>query len=61
VPTLVVCGEEDVLTPPADARRLAQGIAGSRLEILPGSGHLPSLEVPEAFTRAVRTFLDGLE
>lgn len=61
VPTLVVCGEEDVLTPPADARRLAQGIAGSRLEILPGSGHLPSLEVPEAFTRVLRSFLDGME
>jgi pimeloyl-ACP methyl ester carboxylesterase len=61
VPTLVVCGEEDVLTPPADARRLAQAIAGSRLEILPGSGHLPSLEVPQDFTRVLRAFLDGLE
>lgn len=61
VPTLVVCGEEDLLTPPADARRLAQGIAGSRLEILPGAGHLPSLETPDDFTRVVRAFLGGLE
>ncbi len=61
VPTLVVCGEEDLLTPPEDARRLARGIAGSRLEVLPGAGHLPSLEAPEAFTRALKSFLDGME
>ena len=53
VPTLVVCGDEDTLTPPAAAETLRDGIPESRLEVLPGAGHLSSLETPEAFDRAV--------
>ena len=51
VPTLVVCGEEDVITPPADAEALHAAIAGSTLELLPKAGHLASVETPEAFNR----------
>jgi pimeloyl-ACP methyl ester carboxylesterase len=56
VPTLVVCGEEDVLTPPAEAEALRAGIRGSTLELIPRAGHLASLESPEAFNRAVEAF-----
>ena len=57
VPTLVVCGEEDVITPPAEAEALRAGIAGSTLELIPKAGHLANLEAPDAFNRALETFL----
>jgi 3-oxoadipate enol-lactonase len=57
VPTLVVCGEEDALTPPADAEALQRGIAGSRLVLIPRAGHLANLEDPDAFNRALLGFL----
>lgn len=60
VPTLVVCGEEDGLTPPADARVLHEGIAGSTLALLPRAGHLSNLEEPDAFNRALLSFLAGV-
>jgi 3-oxoadipate enol-lactonase len=60
VPTLVLCGEEDVLTPPSDSRALQSGISGSRLTILPGAGHLSNLEAPEAFSFALNAFLGEL-
>ena len=57
MPTLVVCGEEDTLTPPADAEALQRGIAGSRLVLVPRAGHLTNLEDPDAFNRALLGFL----
>jgi 3-oxoadipate enol-lactonase len=57
VPTLILVGEEDELTPPEESRRMAEGIPGSRLEILRGAGHLSSLEVPEDFNRVLAEFL----
>jgi len=60
VPTLVVVGEEDVLTPPAEAEALAAGIGGSRLAVIPGAGHLANLENPPAYEEALRGFLGSL-
>jgi 3-oxoadipate enol-lactonase len=60
VPTLVVCGEEDVLTPPAEAQALHAAISGSRLVLVPGAGHLANLERPHAFNAALRDFLGAL-
>lgn len=57
VPTLIVVGEEDVLTPPAEAERLHAAIQGSTLARLPGAGHLSSLETPGAFNAVVAKFL----
>jgi 3-oxoadipate enol-lactonase len=57
VPTLVVVGEEDSLTPPASAEVIAQAVARARLVRIPAAGHLSNLEAPEAFNRAVREFL----
>lgn len=58
LPTRVVVGEADRLTPPALAREIAGLIPGAALSVLPGCGHLPPLEDPEAVTALMRTWLD---
>lgn len=60
VPTLVVVGEEDVLTPPPLARAMAEAIPGARLAVLPGAGHLANLEDVGAFHDALTPFLEEL-
>lgn len=57
VPTLVVVGEEDTLTPPGESRIIADGIPGARLLTLPGAGHLANLEAPAGFNQALLDFL----
>lgn len=57
VPTLVICGEEDVITPRAEAEILQQGIKGAELVMIPKAGHLPSMESPDAFNHALSGFL----
>ena len=52
-PTLVLVGEGDEATPPELAREMAAGIAASRLVIIPDSGHLSTLEQPQAVTAAL--------
>jgi len=59
-PALVVVGEEDRLTPPAEAEKLAAALPDARLVRIPGAGHLANLENPEAFLRALSGFVDGL-
>lgn len=58
VPTLVLVGEEDTLTPLADAIALSSGIAGSRLVTVPNAGHLSPLEQPAVVNAAIAEFLD---
>jgi len=60
VPTLVVVGEEDGLTPPAESEKMAAAVKGARLVKIPGAGHLPCLENPAAFTAALVDFVAGL-
>ena len=60
-PTLVVCGEQDILTPARTHRTLARGIPRSRLVIFPGAGHLVTAELAPRFNRLVGRFLDDLE
>jgi len=57
VPTLVVVGAGDQLTPPAEARRMADGISGAELEVILGAGHLPPLERPSRTRAAMVRFL----
>ena len=45
-PTLVLCGEADRLTPPEHSREIADGVPGARLEIVPGAGHMLTMEQP---------------
>ncbi len=56
--TLVVVGALDAATPPALARELEASIPGARLVEIPGCGHCPALEQPEAFLAAVLPFLE---
>ncbi|HEY5165750.1 MAG TPA: alpha/beta fold hydrolase [Acidimicrobiia bacterium] len=49
IPTLVVGGTADVITPPAESRRLANLIPGARLHLFEGAGHMLMLERTEAF------------
>lgn len=60
VPTLVIVGDEDVLTPPAEARRLCDDIPTARVEILNQAGHLSNLERPAAFNTVMTEFLGRL-
>lgn len=57
VPTLVLVGDEDRLTPPEQAREMAGLIEGARLLEVPDCGHLSTLERPEAVTEALRSWL----
>jgi pimeloyl-ACP methyl ester carboxylesterase len=61
VPTLVVVGTEDVLTPPKDARALAAGIPGARLVEIPAAGHVSAWEQPARFAEALESFAAGLD
>ncbi|MEV5543784.1 alpha/beta hydrolase [Saccharopolyspora shandongensis] len=56
-PALVVVGEEDALTPPENARELADALPGGELVTLPRVGHLSSVETPDAFSDAVRSWI----
>jgi pimeloyl-ACP methyl ester carboxylesterase len=58
-PTLVLVGEGDELTPPHLAEEIAAGVRGARLVSVPDSGHLSTLEQPEAVTQALLAWLRG--
>lgn len=60
IPTLVLVGAEDALTPPALARAMAEAIPGARYAEVPGAGHLAPLEQPLATSRVLMEFLNGL-
>lgn len=60
VPTLVLVGREDILTPPAFSRELARLIPKARLKVVDGA-HGFFIEEAEAFNRAVRAFLRGVK
>ena len=60
VPTLIIVGEEDTLTPPTTAMELADGIPEASIEVLAAAGHLSNLETPTEFTDVVRRFLDRI-
>jgi 3-oxoadipate enol-lactonase len=60
IPTLVMVGAADILTPPEQARAMAEAIPGAQLAIVPGAGHLPPVEQPAATTENLREFLRSL-
>jgi len=57
VPTLVLVGAEDVLTPPDEATTMAAAIPRARLDVIPAAGHLANLEDPSAVNAALQAFL----
>ena len=60
VPTLIVIGEEDILTTVADGELMRQNIAGSQLKVIPKAGHYAPWEQPEAVGAVLRQFLDSV-
>jgi pimeloyl-ACP methyl ester carboxylesterase len=60
VPTLIVVGQEDTITPVAEAQKLAEAVPNAELVIVPRAGHLANLEQPQAFNAAFSNFLSRL-
>ena len=59
-PSLVVVGEKDSITPPADAERMAKALRNAKLVRIPNAAHLSNFEQPEVFNSAVKGFIDVL-
>jgi 3-oxoadipate enol-lactonase len=59
-PTVVIVGEKDALTPPAESEKMAKAVKGAKLVKIPRAGHLSNIENPDAFNRAIGELLDGL-
>jgi 3-oxoadipate enol-lactonase len=57
IPTLVIVGEHDAVTPVSDSETIIEAIHGAKLVVIPGAGHLSNLEQPEAFNTALIEFL----
>lgn len=60
VPTLIMVGEHDALTPPAASEAMHKAIKGSELKIIPGAAHMSNLENPAAFNEHLLSFLKRL-
>ena len=60
VPTLVMVGEDDVISPVAEAREIAGRMPNARLEVIPAAGHLAPYENPSAANEAILRFLNHL-
>ncbi|MEQ9348429.1 MAG: 3-oxoadipate enol-lactonase [Thalassospira sp.] len=56
VPTLCICGSEDLATPPEVVREMASMIPDAQFELIDGVGHLPCIETPELLTRLIDRF-----
>lgn len=59
-PALVICGAEDVLTPPADSEAMAAALPAVTTAVIPQAGHLSNLEAPLAFNQALTEFLSRI-
>ena len=57
LPCLILCGDEDKLTPPSLSKKLHEAIDGSRLRILPAAGHMVMIENHRAFNDYVLDFI----
>lgn len=56
IPTLVIWGEKDIVTPLAEGELIATSIPGAKLEIIKNAGHFPFLEKPEEFIKLIKEF-----
>jgi pimeloyl-ACP methyl ester carboxylesterase len=61
LPTLVLCGEEDQLTPVKYSRYLHENMSTSRLVLIPHAGHMVMAEQPDTMNAAIETFLNSLK
>jgi pimeloyl-ACP methyl ester carboxylesterase len=56
-PTLIICGEHDLMTPPRYSQFLCQAIPGAELRVIPGAGHMVMIEKAKEVAKAVRQFM----
>lgn len=61
VPTLIICGREDIVTPLSESEFMNKNIKGSILKIIDKAGHVSNLEQPEAFNTHLSEFLGSLK
>jgi 3-oxoadipate enol-lactonase len=61
LPTLVLVGDQDTVTPPDLSRDLADRIPGAELQVLAGAGHLANIERPGDFNASVESFIERVE
>jgi len=59
LPTLILCGEDDELTPVKYSQFLHSRIKGSKLEILPNAGHMLMMEAPQTFNEKIAEFVSN--
>ena len=59
VPTFIMVGELDTLTPPSMSKEIMKEIKNSRLSIIPNAGHLSNIENPKVFNQKLLEFLDS--
>jgi len=59
MPSLVLCGEQDALTPPSEAAEMASLLPDVRMVVLPDCGHLPPMEKPQETGSLLRQWLTG--
>ena len=57
VPTLIIVGDQDAITPPAESRSMAAIIPNTKLVEVSGAGHISNLENPDEFNHAIHDFL----
>jgi pimeloyl-ACP methyl ester carboxylesterase len=58
VPTLVVVGREDAISPPDEMRAIAEAIPGAEFHVIEGAGHMSPLESPDEFNRLLSAFVE---
>jgi 3-oxoadipate enol-lactonase len=58
IPTLIICGKEDVVTPLDESKFMNKHIKGSVLHVISNAGHVSNLEEPEKFNKLLRDFLN---
>jgi 3-oxoadipate enol-lactonase len=61
VPTLLICGQDDQVTPPAEMQKMAEAIPQAQFVQIPNAGHLSPLENPDAVNGAINRFLISLD
>lgn len=57
IPTLVICGEADAISPPDEMRQIARSIPNARFCLIPGAGHMAPLECPNEVNGEIQSFL----
>jgi pimeloyl-ACP methyl ester carboxylesterase len=61
IPTLIICGTEDKLSPPDVMMAMSDKINGSEFQLVDGAGHMSPIEKPKIVNDAIRNFLKKIK